>query len=92
MEYWYNEAIAPAWGQDPWPGSWHMSAWQWNNLYGERPIEDTLSALIFDNLFGRFPDLNVLVRSSAPTGCRISSGTWTRAGGWAATGRGSAGS
>ena len=38
-----------------------MSAWQWHNLYGERPIEDTLSALIFDNLFGRFPNLNVLV-------------------------------
>jgi predicted TIM-barrel fold metal-dependent hydrolase len=61
MENWYNEAIAPAWGLDPTPGSWHMSAWQWNNLYGERPIEDTLSALIFDNLFGRFPNLNVLV-------------------------------
>jgi predicted TIM-barrel fold metal-dependent hydrolase len=61
MENWYNEAIAPAWGLDPTPGAWHMSAWQWNNLYGERPIEDTLSALIFDNLFGRFPNLNVLV-------------------------------
>jgi predicted TIM-barrel fold metal-dependent hydrolase len=61
MENWYNEHIAPAWGHNPWPGSWHMSAWQWNNLYGERPIEDTLSALIFDNLFGRFPGLNVLV-------------------------------
>ena len=31
------------------------------NIYGQRPIEDTLSALIFDNLFGRFPKLNVLV-------------------------------
>ena len=61
MENWYNEAIAPAWGLDPYPGSWHMSAWQWNNLYGERPITDTLSALIFDNLFGRFPALSVLV-------------------------------
>jgi len=61
MENWYNEAIAPAWGLDPYPGSWHMSAWQWNNLYGERPITDTLSALIFDNLFGRFPGLTVLV-------------------------------
>jgi predicted TIM-barrel fold metal-dependent hydrolase len=38
-----------------------MSAWQWNNVYGERPIEDTLSALIFDNLFGRHPELMVLV-------------------------------
>jgi predicted TIM-barrel fold metal-dependent hydrolase len=61
MENWYNEAIAPAWGMDPTPGAWHMTAWQWMNLYGERPIEDTLSALIFDNLFGRFPNLNVLV-------------------------------
>ena len=61
MENWYNEAIAPAWGLDPYPGSWHMSAWQWNNLYGERPVTDTLSALIFDNLFGRFPGLSVLV-------------------------------
>jgi predicted TIM-barrel fold metal-dependent hydrolase len=61
MENWYNAHIAPAWGLDPAPGSWHMSAWQWNNLYGERPVEDTLSALIFDNVFGRFPKLNVLV-------------------------------
>ena len=61
MENWYNEAIAPAWGMNPTPGSWHMTAWQWMNTYGERPIEETLSALIFDNLFGRFPNLNVLV-------------------------------
>jgi len=31
------------------------------NMYGERPVIDTLSALIFDNLFGRFPKLNVVV-------------------------------
>jgi predicted TIM-barrel fold metal-dependent hydrolase len=31
------------------------------NIYGERPVVDTLSALIFDNLFGRFPNLRVLV-------------------------------
>lgn len=61
MPNWYFEAISPAWGQDPDPGSWHMSAWQWMNTYGERPIVDTLSALIFDNLFARFPRLNVLV-------------------------------
>ena len=61
MENWYNEHIAPAWGLNPFPAAWHMSAWQWNNLYGQRPIEDTLSALIFDNLFGRFPNLMVLV-------------------------------
>jgi predicted TIM-barrel fold metal-dependent hydrolase len=60
MENWYNEHIAPAWGLEPNPGSWHMSAWQWQHTYGERPIMETLSALIFDNLFGRFPDLKVL--------------------------------
>ncbi len=60
MEHWYNEHIAPAWGQEPTPAPWHMSAWQWQNTYGQRPIEDTLSALIFDNLFGRFPNLMVL--------------------------------
>jgi predicted TIM-barrel fold metal-dependent hydrolase len=61
MPFWYFDAISPAWGHEPDPASWHMSAWQWNNVYGERPIEDTLSALIFDNLFGRFPDLMALV-------------------------------
>jgi len=61
MPYWYFTALSPAWGHDPDPQSWHMSAWQWNNVYGERPIEDTLSALIFDNLFGRHPELMVLV-------------------------------
>ena len=61
MPFWYFDAISPAWGLESDPASWHMSAWQWNNIYGERPIQDTLSALIFDNLFGRFPSLRVLV-------------------------------
>ncbi len=61
MPYWYFDAISPDWGFDPDPASWHMSAWQWMNVYGERPIIDTLSAYMFDNLFGRFPNLRVLV-------------------------------
>ena len=61
MPFWYLDTISPAWGHDPDPESWHMSAWQWNNIYGERPVQDTLSALIFDNLFGRHPDLMCLV-------------------------------
>lgn len=60
MENWYNANIAPAFGLNPYPTPWQMSAWQWNNLYGERPIQDSVSALIFDNLFGRFPHLAVL--------------------------------
>ncbi|MEU1168535.1 amidohydrolase family protein [Streptomyces sp. NPDC005921] len=60
-EFYYNSQVAPAWGYDPNPIHFRMSAWQWQNTYGQRPIEETLSALIFDNLFGRFPDINVLV-------------------------------
>jgi predicted TIM-barrel fold metal-dependent hydrolase len=61
MPNWYFTAISDAWGHDTDPTAWRMSAWQWQNLYGRRAIEDTLSALIFDNLFGRFPNLNVIV-------------------------------
>jgi predicted TIM-barrel fold metal-dependent hydrolase len=61
MPFWYFDAVSPAWGHDPDPASWHMSAWQWMNSYGERPVIDTISALVFDNLFGRFPQLNVLI-------------------------------
>jgi predicted TIM-barrel fold metal-dependent hydrolase len=61
MPYWYFDAISPAWGLDSDPASWHMSAWQWMNVYGERPIVDTVSSLIFDNVFGRYPNINVLV-------------------------------
>jgi predicted TIM-barrel fold metal-dependent hydrolase len=61
MPFWYFDAMSPAWGHDPDPYSWTMSAWQWMTTYGERPVVDTLAALIYDNLFGRFPNLNVLV-------------------------------
>ena len=61
MPFWYFDAISPAWGHQPDPAAWHMAAWQWMNVYGERPIVDTVSALIFDNLFGRFSNLRVLV-------------------------------
>ncbi len=59
-EYHYQENVAPHWGWGLVP-PFQMSAWQWQNTYGERPITDTLSALIFDNLFGRFPNIKVLV-------------------------------
>jgi predicted TIM-barrel fold metal-dependent hydrolase len=59
----------PAYGRSPgdpyfdpfWSRINEAKAWQWQNTYGERPITDTLSALIYDNLFGRFPDIRVLV-------------------------------
>ncbi|MFE5705394.1 amidohydrolase family protein [Rhodococcus koreensis] len=59
-ELYYNKLLAPVWGHDPHPAHFRMSAWQWMNTYGDRPIIETLSALIFDNLFGRFPNIKVL--------------------------------
>lgn len=59
-EFYYQENVASAWGWKLVP-PFQFSAWQWQNTYGERPITDTLSALIFDNLFGRFPNIKVLV-------------------------------
>jgi predicted TIM-barrel fold metal-dependent hydrolase len=60
-EFWYNEAVSPAWGLDPQPVILQMSAWQWQHTYGVRPVEEAVSALIFDNLFGRFPDIHVVI-------------------------------
>ncbi len=59
-EFHYQQEVASAWGWKLGP-PFQFSAWQWQNSYGERPITDTLSALIFDNLFGRFPNIRVLV-------------------------------
>lgn len=59
-EFYYQAQVAAAWGWKLVP-PFSFSAWQWQNSYGERPITDTLSALIFDNLFGRFPNIKVLV-------------------------------
>lgn len=61
MPFWYFDALSPAWGHEPDPASWHMAAWQWMNVYGERPIIDTISSLIFDNVFGRYPNLRALI-------------------------------
>jgi predicted TIM-barrel fold metal-dependent hydrolase len=59
-EFHYQEQVASHWGWKMGP-PFQFSAWQWQNTYGERPITDTLSALIYDNLFGRFPNIQVLV-------------------------------
>jgi predicted TIM-barrel fold metal-dependent hydrolase len=59
-EFHYQAEVASHWGWGLVP-PFQFSAWQWQNTYGERPITDTLSALIFDNLFGRFPNIKVLV-------------------------------
>ncbi|HXC49626.1 MAG TPA: amidohydrolase family protein [Candidatus Limnocylindrales bacterium] len=62
----YNEMMSVAWGEQANPSSHSQSAFQWCNFYGDRPIMDTMSALIFHNLFGRFPDVRVV---SVENGC-----------------------
>ncbi len=56
----YNEMMSVHWGEEANPASHRQSAFQWTNFYGDRPIMDTVSALIFHNLFGRFPNVRVL--------------------------------
>lgn len=56
----YSALVGRAWGQEPEPNVRHQSAFQWAFLHGDRPIMETLGALIYDNLFGRFPNLRVL--------------------------------
>ena len=62
----YNEKVSVQWGEAPDASDFGMSAWQWMNTYGDRPIMETLSALIYDNMFQRFPNLTVV---SVENGC-----------------------
>lgn len=48
------------WGLDPTPSFYHQSAFQWMFMYGDQPIQETLTTLIFDNFFARFPNIKVV--------------------------------
>lgn len=56
----YNERFSTAWGEAPNPPSHEQSAFQWTSFYGDRPIMDTISSLVFYNFFGRFPNIDVM--------------------------------
>ena len=56
----FSEMYNPPWGLRPHPPSHRHSLMEWALSFTERPIADTLTALIADNLFGRFPRLRVL--------------------------------
>jgi predicted TIM-barrel fold metal-dependent hydrolase len=56
----YNEMMSVWFGEEPRPSSHRQSAFQWTCFYGDRPIMDTIAALVFHNLFGRFPGLKVV--------------------------------
>jgi len=55
----YNRSISARWGENPEPTNLGMSAWQWLNCYGDRPIMDTLSSFIYANFFKSFPNIQL---------------------------------
>src|SRR5438552_1056237 len=56
----YTERRSPEWGLDPRPTFYTQSAFQWMFFYGEGPVQETIAAMIFDNLFGRFPNVRIV--------------------------------
>ena len=55
----YNRSVSYLWGENPEPTNLKMSAWQWLNCYGDRPIMETLSSYIYANFFERFPNIHI---------------------------------
>lgn len=55
----YNELFSTAWGEEANPTSHEQSAFQWTNFFGDRPMMDTVASMIYMNLFGKFPNVNV---------------------------------
>jgi predicted TIM-barrel fold metal-dependent hydrolase len=56
----YIDRYSTDWGEEANPRSYARSAFQWVHFFGDRPIMDTIAALILHNLFGRYPDVRVL--------------------------------
>lgn len=56
----YNARCSTDWGWAPNPSNFEMSAWQWMNCDGDRPIMETLAAMVYDNIFGRFPNVKAV--------------------------------
>jgi predicted TIM-barrel fold metal-dependent hydrolase len=56
----FAKLYAAPWGEDPDRAHGRFSALQHLLCNGERPISDTLAALVLHNLFGRFPGIQVL--------------------------------
>jgi predicted TIM-barrel fold metal-dependent hydrolase len=56
----YHRVGGAEWGEASTPNVREQSAWAWAFLHGDRPIMETFGALIYGNLFGRFPNLRAL--------------------------------
>jgi predicted TIM-barrel fold metal-dependent hydrolase len=56
----YERAISELWGENPRNDHAERSGFQWYAFFATRPAMDTFAAIIFHNLFGRFPRLKIL--------------------------------
>jgi len=56
----YEQALSTLWGEDPRNDHPERSGFQWYAFFATRPAMDTFAALVFHNLFGRFPRLKIL--------------------------------
>jgi predicted TIM-barrel fold metal-dependent hydrolase len=56
----YEAALSQLWGEDPHASHRTFTGFQWFVAFATRPITDTLAALVFHNLFGRFPRLRIV--------------------------------
>ncbi|MGA4545859.1 amidohydrolase family protein [Uniformispora flossi] len=55
----YERMMSAAWGEDPDASHRTFSGLQWYLSFATRPVTDTIAAMIFHNLFGRFPNLRI---------------------------------
>ncbi len=56
----YQEIYSAAWSEDPNPPSHRITAFQHMTCQFDRPVLDSLAAIILQNLFGRFPKLQFM--------------------------------
>jgi predicted TIM-barrel fold metal-dependent hydrolase len=49
------------WSEDPRARYQDFNGFQWVSYWGDRPIMETVTAMMFHNLFGRFPNIQVLI-------------------------------
>jgi predicted TIM-barrel fold metal-dependent hydrolase len=56
----YTDFFSSAWGYVATPTEAQVNAFQWLTCSGARPVQDMIASLVLHNLFGRFPNVNVM--------------------------------
>jgi len=56
----YEDQFSRFWGEKADATMDEFSAFQWYSCFMHRPIVDTMASIIFNNLFGRFPELRLV--------------------------------